>query len=140
MSRLPRLVRNYGILVALLGLIVTFSIASPFFATTANVLNILNQVAVVGIVAVGMTFVILTAGIDLSVGSMLAMLSLVSAELSVQTDPGPFAIILAFAAPMVLGAILGGLNGALVATGSLCPSSSRWPRWSHTAAWRSGTT
>jgi ribose/xylose/arabinose/galactoside ABC-type transport system permease subunit len=115
------LVRNYGMVIVLLGVIITFSLASPFFATFQNAVNILNQVAVIGIVAVGMTFVILTSGIDLSVGSMLAVCSLVSAEFSVQTDPSLFIKILAFAAPVVLGAIMGGVNGTLVATGYIAP-------------------
>jgi len=65
------LVRNYGMVIVLLGVIITFSLASPFSRRFQNAVNILNQVAVIGIVAVGMTFVILTSGIDLSVGSML---------------------------------------------------------------------
>jgi ribose/xylose/arabinose/galactoside ABC-type transport system permease subunit len=68
-----------------------------------------------------MTFVILTAGINLSVGSMLAVLSSVSAELSVQTDPSLFIKFLAFAAPIFLGMVMGALNGSLVATGFIAP-------------------
>jgi len=119
--RIPYLVRSYGMLLALMALIATFSIASPFFATAANVINILNQVAVVGIVAVGMTFVILTAGIDLSVGSVLALSSLISAELAVQADQSAFMMVLALAAPVIAGAVLGALNGAFVATGLIAP-------------------
>lgn len=121
LSRVGRLARNYGMLLALIGLIVMFSIASPFFLKTANIINILNQVAVVGIVAVGMTFVIITAGIDLSVGSMLALVSLISAKLSVQPDAGPLMMFLAFAAPLAVGALAGGLNGSLAATNLIAP-------------------
>jgi ribose/xylose/arabinose/galactoside ABC-type transport system permease subunit len=113
--------RNYGIHLALLALIVVFSFASPYFATAANLINILNQVAVVGIIAIGMTFVILTAGIDLSVGSMLALASLVSAAMSVESNHGPLTWVLAFVSPFVVGAVAGGLNGALVATGRIAP-------------------
>ena len=120
-ARLLALLRNYGIHLALLALIVVFSFASPYFATAANLINILNQVAVVGIIAIGMTFVILTAGIDLSVGSMLALASLVSAAWSVDTDRGAVSRVLAFVLPFVVGAIAGGLNGALVATGRIAP-------------------
>jgi putative xylitol transport system permease protein len=120
-ARLVALLRNYGIHLALLALIVVFSFASPYFATAANLINILNQVAVVGIVAIGMTFVILTAGIDLSVGSMLALASLVSAAMSVESNHGILTWVLAFVSPFVVGAVAGGLNGALVATGRIAP-------------------
>jgi ribose/xylose/arabinose/galactoside ABC-type transport system permease subunit len=120
-ARLVALLRNYGIHLALLALIVVFSFASPYFATAANLINILNQVAVVGIVAIGMTFVILTAGIDLSVGSMLALASLVSAAMSVESNHGILTWVLAFVSPFIVGAVAGGLNGALVATGRIAP-------------------
>jgi ribose/xylose/arabinose/galactoside ABC-type transport system permease subunit len=120
-TRLVALLRNYGIHLALIALIVVFSFASPYFATAANLINVLNQVAVVGIIAIGMTFVILTAGIDLSVGSMLALASLISAAWSVDTDYGAVSRFLAFVSPFVVGAAAGGLNGALVATGRIAP-------------------
>ena len=115
------LIRNYVMPLALVGLIVVFSIASPFFATTGNLINVLNQVAVVGIIAVGMTFVILTSGIDLSVGSTMALVSLVSAELAVQADPNALIVVMAFVAPLLLGALLGAFNGGLVATNLIAP-------------------
>lgn len=113
--------RNYGIHLALFALVVVFSFASPYFATTANLINVLNQVAVVGIVAIGMTFVILTAGIDLSVGSSLALASLVSAAISVASDQNPVLQVLAFVSPFAVGAVAGALNGGLVATGRIAP-------------------
>jgi len=119
--RIPFLVRSYGMFLALAGLIVAFAAASPFFATPANIINILNQVAVVGIVAIGMTFVILAAGIDLSVGSMLALTCLISAEVAVQGEPSTATMVLAFVAPVLVGAALGAFNGLFVATGLIAP-------------------
>ena len=60
---------QYGIDLALLLLVVFFTIASDVFLFSANLLNVLRQVSIIGICAVGLTFVLLTGGIDLSVGS-----------------------------------------------------------------------
>ncbi len=77
-SRLPAWVRKLGSgtggpLVGLLVLCVALFIATPFFLTANNLLNILDQVTILGILALGMTFVIITAGIDLSVAAVLAL-------------------------------------------------------------------
>jgi ribose transport system permease protein len=77
-SRLPAWVRNLGSgtggpLVGLVVLCVALFIATPFFLTANNLLNILDQVTILGILALGMTFVIITAGIDLSVAAVLAL-------------------------------------------------------------------
>jgi ribose transport system permease protein/inositol transport system permease protein len=63
----------------LLLLVVTFAILEPNFLNPLNLLNVLRQVAIAGLVAIGMTFVILTAGIDLSVGALLALAGMVAA-------------------------------------------------------------
>jgi ribose transport system permease protein len=68
-----------GIGLALIVLILLASVMSPYFLQTGNLLNVARQVSIIGIVAVGMTFVILTGGIDLSVGSILGLVAVVSA-------------------------------------------------------------
>src|ERR1700682_6142620 len=65
--------RRIGVLAALVLLVIAPSLLSPRFLTVPNLLNVLRQVAIVGILALGMTFVILTRGIDLSVGSILGI-------------------------------------------------------------------
>lgn len=70
---LIRLWRRVGVFAALILLIIAASLLSDRFMTVANLMNILRQVAIVGILAIGMTFVILTKGIDLSVGSLLGI-------------------------------------------------------------------
>lgn len=72
---------KYAIYFVLLLLILFFSTTSNVFLTSTNLINILRQSAVVGIVAVGMTFVILTGGIDLSVGGVIACSGVVTAQL-----------------------------------------------------------
>ena len=75
------LVQRYGILAIFLLLCIAAALSSPFFLTPENLLNVVRQVSVVGLTALGMTFVILTAGIDLSVGSILALTTLAVAGL-----------------------------------------------------------
>ncbi|CQR24784.1 ribose ABC transporter permease [Streptococcus varani] len=104
-------------LIALIGLMVVITMINPNFLTTNNLLNLLLQVTANGFIAFGMTFVILTGGIDLSVGSILALSSALTAGLIAAGVPVPFAIVLA----ICLGGIFGMLNGLLVAFGKLAP-------------------
>ena len=97
-----------GLLALLLA--VTLSIISPYFLTSNNLFNLMDQAVVVGIVAIGMTFVILTGGIDLSVGSV-AGLSGIVLGLALQSFPIPVAIALAVLAGSSLGLVSGLLIG-----------------------------
>ncbi|MDD3941736.1 MAG: ribose ABC transporter permease, partial [Sphaerochaetaceae bacterium] len=74
-----QLLKNNGILIVFLLICVVLSFLSPYFFTTNNILNIIRQTSIYGIIAVGMTFVILTGGIDLSVGSILALSGAIAA-------------------------------------------------------------
>ncbi|XWN34125.1 MAG: ABC transporter permease [Devosia sp.] len=91
-------------------LAVILSVASPYFLTTNNLLNILDQSVVIGIVAIGMTFVILTGGIDLSVGSIAGVTGVILGLL-LKEVPIPLAIALAIAC----GAFIGAISGTLIA-------------------------
>lgn len=105
-----RLSRPFLGLVGLALLAAVLSVISPHFLTVSNTLNVLRQVSVISIIAVGMTYVIITGGIDLSVGSVLALTSVVTAILLNQ-GVNPY---LAIGAGLVLGAVLGALSGILV--------------------------
>ncbi|CAM3806633.1 MULTISPECIES: ribose ABC transporter permease [Avibacterium] len=102
-------------ILALIVLIVIVSSINPNFFTMDNLLNILRQTSVNAIIAVGMTFVILTAGIDLSVGSVLALTGAIAASL-VNLDLSIFIVI-----PLVLlcGTLLGGISGVIIAKGKV---------------------
>ena len=76
------LLARFAPLIFLLVLMLVFAIAEPRFLNSVNLFNVMRQVSIVGLLAIGMTFVILTAGIDLSVGSLLAMAGLVAAAVS----------------------------------------------------------
>lgn len=81
----------------------------PNFMTPDNLLNVIQQMAIVGVVTVGMTFVILTSGIDLSVGSVLALTGVVFA-ISITEGRNP---LIAIALALLVGAIVGWANGAI---------------------------
>jgi ribose transport system permease protein len=106
--------RNIAPFATLLFLVVFFAVASPSFATVGNLWNILTQVSVTGIIAVGLTFVILCAEIDLSVaaianatGIVLAFFTMQDSSVSIDNLPlpGGIAIVLALAACFALGAV-----------------------------------
>lgn len=106
--------REYGIYFALIGLVLAFSIASPRFHSINNFVLILLQVSVTGIISIGMLFVILSAGIDLSVGSTLAVAGMISG-IYAHKDPTTLNILFAIAFPFIIGVICGVINGSLVA-------------------------
>jgi ribose/xylose/arabinose/galactoside ABC-type transport system permease subunit len=112
--------RDYGIYFALVALIAYFSFSIPEFRSWDNALLILLQVSVIGIIAVGMTFTIITAGIDLSVGSLLALAGIVSGIFA-QQDPTALNMILAFGSPIVVGIIGGSINGLVIAGAGVNP-------------------
>ncbi len=109
--------RQFGTLLGLVSLSVVLWILTPHFLTVSNLLNVLEQSAINAIVAAGMTFVIISGGIDLSVGSVLALAGIVLASL-LQAGAGlPIAVTVALAS----AAICGLLNGLFVTVGRLPP-------------------
>ncbi|KQU64129.1 hypothetical protein ASC58_19655 [Phycicoccus sp. Root101] len=108
--------RKYGAGVALILLIIFSSLQSDRFLQVDNVLNVLRQISIVGVLALGMTFVIITAGIDLSVGSMLSVVVVYTAD-TVQTRGVFLGVIMALS----LGCLLGLVNGLGVAIGRIQP-------------------
>ena len=108
--------REYGIVVAFVILFVILALASSYFLTERNLLNVLQQTAVNGLLAIGMTFVILTGGIDLSVGSILAFSGVVSASFASSANFGHSSpAIVAILFGLLSGLVLGMVNGVLVA-------------------------
>ena len=99
----------------LLAMIIVMSFLSDHFLTLPNILNVIRQVSIMGIMAVGMTFVILSQGIDLSVGSLLAFTGAVAAGLL----SGGQSIFLAVLVGLAAGAALGFFNGFMIAKANL---------------------
>lgn len=103
--------------IALIILMAVITIINSNFLTANNLLNLLLQVTSNALIAFGMTFVILTGGIDLSVGSILALSSALTAGLLGSGMPVTLAILIS----LVLGCILGMMNGLLISYGKLAP-------------------
>ena len=108
------ILREGGIGLALILLILFFTFAADNFATLANVRNILNQITINTVLAVGMTFVILIAGIDLSVGAVMALSMMVAGTvLKMEGTPVGLAIMLAMLAGLGIAMFIGFLNGGI---------------------------
>ena len=99
-----------AIVFVLIALCIIFGSINPAFFSVTNLFNVLRQVAVVGIVAVGMTFVMLTGGIDLSVGAIIGVSAVAAAKAMLAGMPP----ILAFLMTLLIGVVLGVVNGFFI--------------------------
>ena len=117
LARLGRALRRFGIVIAFALLVVILSLLSGSFLTVSNLLNIARQVSINAVIAAGMTFVILTGGIDLSVGSVLAVSGAVIAGLLSAGRP----LLVGIGAGLAVGAALGLLDGLVVTRGKVQP-------------------
>lgn len=116
-KKLVNRVQDLGALIALILLVIVIGIISPEFRTVSNFLSLLRQSSINGFIAFGMTCVILTGGIDLSVGSMLALSTALCAGFIAGGMPVGIAMLLA----LVIGTALGAVSGILVTKGRLQP-------------------
>ena len=110
-----KLTRVKALIAAILVLMAAVSTVSPVFLSTRNFLNILEQLSINAIMAAGMTFVIIAAGIDLSVGSILALGSMGTASLLASGIPAPAAIL----GGLLVGTGAGAINGVAIAYGRI---------------------
>ncbi len=106
---------NYSALITLIVLVVVASARYEQFLSLLNISNVMRQVSMVGLIAIGMTFVILIGGIDLSVGSIVALSGIIAAYLT------NVSLILAIVVPLLVGLILGVVNGLVVAKMKVAP-------------------
>lgn len=118
-TRLLDYLQRYGILIAFVLLCVVLSFTSEYFLTPRNILNVLRQTSINGILAIGMTFVILARGIDLSVGSVVALTGVVSASLATSSATAgvagaPYPAAIALAAGLLVGGASGAVSGIVV--------------------------
>lgn len=104
-----KLLRKYGLMISFIVLSLIISFVTPNFLTSRNIMNMLRQSSIIGIIAIGTTFVIMTGEIDISVGSVLALTGAMT--LGLQTKmPWPFAVAIA----LLVGLGVGLVNGLLV--------------------------
>jgi ribose transport system permease protein len=109
--------RDAGTLIGLVLVFVIFAALAPNFLTAPNLLNILQQSSINACIALGMTLVIISGGIDLSVGPTAAMAAVTAASLLTGGAP----IVVAIGGALLVGAFAGAINGALIAYGGLQP-------------------
>ena len=127
-ERFNAFLRKYGIVLILLGMLIAMTFLSPAFLTARNLLNIVRQISVMGLIAIGVTMVIITGGIDLSSGSVLALAAVVATSLAQRLDwaeikfPGlDVPVIVPIVAALAVGAVCGLVNGSLIARFKIPP-------------------
>ena len=111
---------QYGIYFAFIIMCILFAVFNPVFLSLGNIMNIVRQISFNAILAMGMTMVIITGGIDLSVGSVLAIAAVVSASFIKSASPilpMPAALLIG----LLIGAVCGLFNGVFVTKGKLPP-------------------
>src|SRR5438876_4921371 len=117
-AMLRRLLNRYGAYTALLVTAVVAAVLLPRFYTLANLVNVVQQAAALGLVSLGQTFVMLAAGIDLSVGSTMGLSMVVAAAITGGANP---LVALAIAGSLALGGVIGLANGLLVTVRNVPP-------------------
>ena len=117
-TRVKRFIGDYGLAVVFAVVFVYFSISAPGFLTVDNISNVVRQSSIVGLVAFGITIVMITSGIDLSVGSVVG-LSAVAAAIAGTAGDG--STVLAIGAGVAVGLVVGLVNGAMVTWGGIIP-------------------
>jgi inositol transport system permease protein len=127
-SLLKTIFRKYGIFLVFIAMLIVASILSPAFLSPTNLINVVRQMSVVGLIALGVTGVIVSAGIDLSSGSVVGLSAVVAASLAQLPDYGAayykglnLPIFVAVLAACAVGALVGLLNGGLVAKTRIPP-------------------
>lgn len=117
-----RIISNYGIILVFFLFCIIMTIISPYFLTSKNIFNLLRQVSINGLLSIGMTFVILTGGIDLSVGSVLAFGGVVGASLASSAFRGSVSPVwMSIGMALLSGTLLGALTGSIIARWKVAP-------------------
>lgn len=111
-------IAKYGLVMALAVLVLILSAASPNFLKAQNIINVFTQMSISSILAIGATFVVLTGGIDLSLGSMVAITGVVAATFA---HPGEYVVIVPVLAGVLVGVAFGLFIGIVIAKGNVAP-------------------
>lgn len=110
---------KFAPLIALIILLIFSALASEHFLIPRNLTNVLRQVSYTGIIALGMTLVIIAGGIDLSVGSMVALIGVLTIMLINMLGDGWFSVFLAVMAAVAMGGLFGAINGLIISKGKV---------------------
>lgn len=109
---------KFGIVLILILICITLSVLTPSFLSIKNFVNVLRQVSITGIIAVGMVFVVVTGGIDLSVGSITGVVAMIASSLA---HPGEYPLIVPVLVGLLAGIAAGAVNGIIIAYGEVPP-------------------
>lgn len=109
---------DYGLIILFVAVLLFLSVASPHFLRSENIWNVLRQASIVGVIALGMTFVMITAGIDLSVGSIVGVTGILVAKAA---PDGGSALILPILIGIGVGLLIGFINSAMIVWGKILP-------------------
>lgn len=109
---------RYGLMLAFVVICAGLTVASPNFLTMQNLIIVVRQVSINGILAVGATYVLLTGGVDLSLGSVVALTGVVAASFA---HPGEFPVVVPVALGMLAGTACGAVNGVVITYGRIAP-------------------
>jgi len=116
MTNIKRFISKQSALTALIVIFLIAFVRYPVFRTWTNIYNLLRQNSMIGLIAVAMTMVVLTGGIDLSVGAICSMISVISAYLSFTENP-----LIILLLPLLIGTAFGFLNGFVIAKMRVAP-------------------
>jgi putative xylitol transport system permease protein len=117
-TKVKHFLGDYGILVIFVGVFVYLSAVAPNFLDVDNLTNVVRQSSIIGFVALGMTFVMITAGIDLSVGSVVGLTGVIVAMLAPETGN---AVLVPLLVGLGVGAFVGFLSSAMIVWGMILP-------------------
>ncbi|MGB6221898.1 ABC transporter permease [Haloferula sp.] len=109
---------RFGLIIALLVTATVLSILRPHFLSSANLVNVVRQISINGILAVGVTFVLLTGGVDLSLGSVVALAGVLAAQFA---HPGDYPLVVPLGVGVLTGLACGAVNGGVVTFGKVAP-------------------
>ena len=110
--------RRYGLLVAFVLIFLTLSFLTPMFLTVQNLTVIVTQVSINALLAFGVTFVIIAGGIDLSIGSMIAVTGVVAASFA---HPDTYPVVVPVVAGLLMGLLFGAFNGLVITRSKVPP-------------------
>lgn len=111
-------IETYSLIIIVIALGAVLSVATSTFFTSTNLINVLRQVSINGILAIGMTFVVLTGGIDLSVGSIVAFSGIITAGMLRDLEFNIFTVIIL---TILVAALIGAINGYFIAYWNAAP-------------------
>jgi inositol transport system permease protein len=115
-TKIKGILQRHGTALILLAMLIIMTILSESFLTTRNLMNVVRQISVIAIVGMGVTMIIITTGIDLASGSIIALVGVVAASLG---HPDQFPIIVPLIVGLAVGAATGLVSGAITAIGKI---------------------